>query len=239
MCDDNCPQYKSAKIHTVAAADHNNLLNGFIASYRKVKASPNLTKLATAGMPKGRAHKGNKPPAKKRPPISIETRIDPNPISTSALPDFDSGLPRSDYNVQVNPSYQQSLSAPLSVTIGSSFVPMPPPYGLPYPPPSQYCPSLPTAPGPSSPYPPMPTRLASSSPYASSYYGSSSPYGSSYRHLMYPLHPLHLTHQCLQCLDHHHNMGWIQVMVVYILFVFTSLVAISAFVMVARGSTRS
>ena len=130
MCDDNCPQYKSAKIcsHTFAAAEHHNLLNGFIASYRKVKASPNLTKLATAGMPKGRGHKGNKPPAKRRTPISIETKIDPNPISTSAVdPDFDSGLPRSDYNVQVNPSYLKSLSASLSLTIGSSFVPMLPP----------------------------------------------------------------------------------------------------------------
>ena len=66
MCDDNCPQYKSAKIcsHTVAAAEHNNLLDGFIASYRKVKASPNLTTLATAGMPKGRGHKGSKPQLK-------------------------------------------------------------------------------------------------------------------------------------------------------------------------------
>ena len=49
------------------------LLN--ITTYSIVKASPNMTKLA----------------------ISIETRIDPNLISTSAVDtDFDSGLPRSD-----------------------------------------------------------------------------------------------------------------------------------------------
>ena len=55
-CDDDCPMYKSAKLcsHTVAAAEYNRQLDQFVASYGKVKKTPNLTKLAMAEMPKGR-----------------------------------------------------------------------------------------------------------------------------------------------------------------------------------------
>lgn len=61
-CDDDCPQYKSAGFcsHIVAAAQHDNLLPMLVASYQSVKRSPNLTKLATSEMPKGRGHKGSR-----------------------------------------------------------------------------------------------------------------------------------------------------------------------------------
>jgi len=44
-CDDDCPQYKSAKLcsHTVDAAESNKQLDQFIASYQGMKI-PNLTK---------------------------------------------------------------------------------------------------------------------------------------------------------------------------------------------------
>ena len=50
-CDDDCPQYKSAKLcsHTVAAAEYNHQLDQFISSYgniKKVPTSQNLLQLA-------------------------------------------------------------------------------------------------------------------------------------------------------------------------------------------------
>jgi len=82
-CDDDCPQYKSAKLcsHTVAAAESNKQLDQFIASYQGMKI-PNLTKLVTAEMPKGRGRKGTKAPAKRRPPIPVENRLELNPIAS-------------------------------------------------------------------------------------------------------------------------------------------------------------
>ena len=49
MCDEDCPQYKSAKIcsHIVATAEYNKELDQFVASYSSVKIKPNITKLAT------------------------------------------------------------------------------------------------------------------------------------------------------------------------------------------------
>ena len=46
-CDDECPQYKSAKLcsHTLATAVVNGSLDSFISSYARVKRGPNLTKL--------------------------------------------------------------------------------------------------------------------------------------------------------------------------------------------------
>ena len=117
-CDEDCPQYKSAKLcsHTVAAAEYNKQLDQFIGSYNSVKKTPNLTKLATTDMPKGRGRKGSKGPVKRKPSVPIEKRIELNP-------------PASVYStvgmeVQTSPSistvYQPSLSAPVNVTIGGS-----------------------------------------------------------------------------------------------------------------------
>ena len=46
-------QYKSAKLRShVAAAEHNKQLDAFIALYGAIKKTPNITKLATADVPK-------------------------------------------------------------------------------------------------------------------------------------------------------------------------------------------
>ena len=68
--------------HTVAAAEYNKSLDQFISFYRSVKKVPNMTKLATTGMPKGRGWKGTKAPAKRWPSIPVETRIELNPHSS-------------------------------------------------------------------------------------------------------------------------------------------------------------
>ena len=68
---------KSAKIcsPTVATAEYNKQLDQFVASYSSVKKIPNLTKLATTDMPKGRGCKGSKGPVKRKPPVPIDERI--------------------------------------------------------------------------------------------------------------------------------------------------------------------
>ena len=67
-CDKDCPQYASAGFcsHAVAAAQHDNQLPKLVASYQSVKHGPNLMKLATCDMPKGRGRKGSKGPAKRK-----------------------------------------------------------------------------------------------------------------------------------------------------------------------------
>lgn len=67
-CDDDCPQYKSASLRSpaVAAALHNEQLTQLVLSYKKVERTPNLTKLATSEMPKGRGRKGGKAPVRRK-----------------------------------------------------------------------------------------------------------------------------------------------------------------------------
>ena len=65
VCLDECPQYKSAKLCSYTLA--NGSLNSFISSFARVKRAPNLTNLATTGMPKGRGCKGIMAPSKRRP----------------------------------------------------------------------------------------------------------------------------------------------------------------------------
>ena len=163
-CDADCPQYKSAKLcsHTVATAEYNKQLDQFIASYSSIKKTPNLTKLATTDMPKGRGRKGSKGPVKRKPSVGIEKRIELNP--QAAVSESTVGM-----EVHVSPSIstvnQPSLSAPVTVTIGASSFP-----GMFSPCTSTSFPAvLPGTPfGPSaSPYPPPPCPPMFSAPYLS------------------------------------------------------------------------
>ena len=58
ICD--CPHFVSIKLcsHAVATAEANNLLPNFLKNFKPVM--PNITKLVTSDMPKGRGKKGNK-----------------------------------------------------------------------------------------------------------------------------------------------------------------------------------
>ena len=124
-------------------------LDQFIASYHNVKKTPNLTKLATADMLKGRGRKG---PVRRKPCLPIEKRIELNPPA-------DASESNVEMEVQISPLvptvYQPTLSAPVTVTVGTSssfsgvfspcistsYPPMPPfgPSTSPYPPP---CPPM-------------------------------------------------------------------------------------------------
>lgn len=75
-CDKDCPQYQSAGIcsHIVAAAMYNKKFDQFVASYTKVTRKPNLTKLVTGEMPKGRGRKGCKAPSKRKTSAPVDNR---------------------------------------------------------------------------------------------------------------------------------------------------------------------
>lgn len=75
-CDTECPNFKSLGIcsHTVAAAEDNGDLQEFVISLSKSKRVPNITKLVTAKMPKGRGRKGCVPPRKRRKKITVHSR---------------------------------------------------------------------------------------------------------------------------------------------------------------------
>ena len=92
-CDKECPQYQSASLcsHVVAAAKFRRKFKDFVASY-KVSRKPNLTKLVTCDMPKGRGKKGGRAPPKRKVPPTIENRYPFIPLSHS-------------------PSIEQSMSA--------------------------------------------------------------------------------------------------------------------------------
>ena len=73
ICDDKCPMFKGYSIcaHVVAAAEDNGELASFLDC---VKCKPNLTAIASAGMPSGSGRKGGKPKRKRnRSIILIET----------------------------------------------------------------------------------------------------------------------------------------------------------------------
>lgn len=59
--------------HSVAAAEHNGDLDDFIQWLKKVQRAPNMTKLVTASMPKGRGRKGCAPPRKRMKRVPVTT----------------------------------------------------------------------------------------------------------------------------------------------------------------------
>ncbi len=135
-CDDDCPQYKSAKLcsHVVAAAEYNKQLDRFVASYGTSKKVPKLTALTTAGMPKGRGRKGSKAPAKRRPSVPVQTRVELYPMTPGSTIGLNPSVQV--HNVQVSaqqnasltvsPLYQPTLTSPsTSTSVHPSSFPVP------------------------------------------------------------------------------------------------------------------
>ena len=85
-CDDDCPQYRSSRLcsHVVAAAEDAGKLPNLVASFGKVKRVPDITKLATTSMPRGRGRKGSRAPSKRTPSTDIEQRAELNPSQSSS-----------------------------------------------------------------------------------------------------------------------------------------------------------
>ena len=81
-CDDDCPQYCSSGLcsHVIAVAESTGMLSDLVSTVRKQKRNPNITKLVTTTMPKGRGRKGGKAPIKRKPATDIEHRYELNPL---------------------------------------------------------------------------------------------------------------------------------------------------------------
>ena len=83
----NCPNYKALAIcsHVVAVAEINGQLSDFLAAVKRRKPQPNVTRLVTTNMPKGRGRKGGVAPRSRRPQQLETTQIEMNTSSGSGL----------------------------------------------------------------------------------------------------------------------------------------------------------
>ncbi len=107
-CDSNCANWKSLGIcsHSIAVAEINGKLSEFVAFVQKKKKRPNITKLTTASMPKGRGRKGGVPPRKRKAPVHGEpTRL---PMSTRSSGDIGQSMS------STSPPSQESAGIALS-----------------------------------------------------------------------------------------------------------------------------
>jgi hypothetical protein len=81
MCDSRCQMYAGFSIcsHVVAAAQHNGELSSYLANFTSSFKSPNLTAIATQGLPAGAGRKGGqtkRKPSKTNIPVeSVSSRI--------------------------------------------------------------------------------------------------------------------------------------------------------------------
>ena len=81
-CDDY-PQYCPSELcsHIVAVAESTGMLSDLVSTVRKQKRNPNITKLVTTMMPKGREREGGKAPIKRKPATDIEHCYKLNPLA--------------------------------------------------------------------------------------------------------------------------------------------------------------
>lgn len=111
-CDSDCGNYKSLGVcsHTVAVANLNGKLPGFVAQLRRAKKKPNLMKLAVHGMPSGR-------PSRKRATrsTSVQGRVQRIPVSLSPpTTPFSHGM-------HANPAVQESSASSLCEVSSPTF----------------------------------------------------------------------------------------------------------------------
>ena len=98
-----------------------------------MKRAPNLTKLATTGMPKGRGCKGTKAPSKRKPTVPVQSRFELNPSTDIPGSSVQVGVSSSsNTSIAIAPPYSAcgvQFGAPPTQTVGvsnESFSPVPP-----------------------------------------------------------------------------------------------------------------
>ena len=136
VCD--CPNFSSLKLcaHTIATAEDNGMLPSFMLNFKAV-ARPNITRLATADMPKGRGKKGNAAPKKRVASQPPQSTINPfcyaesSPVSlpTESMPAMST---QQNYSVTTMTASTINLGQQI-ITTPSSFSPSPPSYSIPNP----------------------------------------------------------------------------------------------------------
>ena len=131
-CDNNCLQWKSSRIcsHIISVAEKNHELSAFLQWYNGTNQGPNITTLATSGIPAGRGRKGGVPKRKRsasrkapeivvsRPAMqpSIENPLlqHPPPMVASPLPFWDRNLfSASNFPHSTTSMLQDGLSTPI------------------------------------------------------------------------------------------------------------------------------
>ena len=134
-CDSDCPNWKSLGVcsHSVAAAQDNNDLSAYVEWLKKAKRSPNLTKLVTTTMPKGRGQKGGgyAPPRKRKKKDDVQGRksftqilnesvVSDKPSQSSREDVETSGISGGALGVDLNKSSFHLSSGPISSSAASS-----------------------------------------------------------------------------------------------------------------------
>ena len=123
-CDSNCPNYKALAIcsHVVAVAEINGQLSDFIAAVKRRKPQPNVTRLVTTNMPKGRGRKGGVAPRSRRPQQLETTLIEMNTSSGSGL-DIAKTLPMtSNVDTPLTPNVGIAMPSNVASVCQSPFV---------------------------------------------------------------------------------------------------------------------
>ena len=122
-CDSDCPNGQSLGIcsHSVAAAEKASDLESFVGWFKRLKKHPNLTKLVTAQMPKGRGRKGGVAPPKKKHKVASVERVpfsrvcklsQDGPSGTSArIGEFDDSFDDGTFTHGDSPPYNQASSS--------------------------------------------------------------------------------------------------------------------------------
>ena len=84
-CDSDCGNHKSLGIcsHSVAVAEIDGELKGFVDWFVKAKKQPNITNLIMTGMPTGRGRKGGVPPRKRKKSVAATSRTTASCFLTS------------------------------------------------------------------------------------------------------------------------------------------------------------
>ncbi len=136
-CDSNCPNYKALGIcsHIVAVAEVNGQLPELLSAFKKRKGPPNVTRLVTTNMPKGRGRKGGVAPRSRKPQQLETTRIAMNISSSSVSSVAGHGTPINPNIVSVNQSPfigNLSIQQPLSPSASPRGFPYSSPQGFPY-----------------------------------------------------------------------------------------------------------
>ena len=119
--------------HSVAAAQDNNDLSAYVEWLKKAKRSPNLTKLVTTTMPKGRGQKGGgyAPPRKRKKKDDVQGRksftqilnesvVSDKPSQSSREDVETSGISGGALGVDLNKSSFHLSSGPISSSAASS-----------------------------------------------------------------------------------------------------------------------
>lgn len=116
VCDSRCINWASSGIcsHSLAVAEVNNDLHGFLLWYNNSTVQPNITTLAMSGLPSGRGRKGGVPPRRR------SRKVVTTPEVSTLRPVFLKDTP----SVSISASNVSNVSASQQVSVNQSVTPI-------------------------------------------------------------------------------------------------------------------